>query len=211
MIENYELLGLDASVTDEEITARYNELRAKYKEDRWLDGEAGNQAAKMLTKIDIAYAEIINERKTRSQNTEGKNPYEEIAELLKKDKLAEAQARLDDFNERNAEWHYLQAVVYYKKNWTNDSKKQLEIAIQMEPDNLKYRSAYGKMNAKNEYQQQTGRPQEEQQQTYNPYSNGAPLDDREQMGGAGACSDCVSCCYTTLCVNCIFNLCCGCR
>ncbi len=205
MRENYELFGLTESATDEEITARYNELRAKCKEDRWLDGEAGNEAAKMLTKLDVAYAEIMADRKERSKNTDGQDAFAEISELLKADNIAEAQAKLDEFNERSAEWHYLQAVVFYKKNWTNDSKKQLEIAIQMDPDNLKYRSAYGKMNAKNEYQQQSA----SQQQTHNPYAN-APMDDDEQMGGS-ACADCISCCYATLCINCLFNLCCGCH
>ncbi len=209
MKDNYELLGLTESATDEEITARYNELRDKCKEDRWLDGEAGNEAARMLTKLETAYREIIAERKERSQNTEGKDAFEEIADLLRQDKISEAQTLLDNFNERDAEWHYMQAVVYYKKNWTNDSKKQLEIAIQMDPDNQKYRSAYGKMNAKKDYQQQSA--QQNQQQSQNPYSRGGPLDDQDQMGGGSVCSDCLSCCYTTLCVNCLFNCCCGCR
>jgi hypothetical protein len=113
---------------------------------------------------------------------------------------------LDDCNERSAEWHYLQAVLFYKKSWTNESKKQLEIAMQMEPDNVKYRSAYGKLNAKNDYEQQAA------SQTQNPYThyNGAPMDDGDQMGG-NACSNCISCCYTYLCVDCLFSLCCGCR
>ena len=153
MNEYYELLGLTENATDEEIKARYEELKAKYSEERWQDGEAGNEAARMLTKLDAAYREITAARKEQSRNTDGQNVYEEISELLKSDKIAEAQARLDDCNERPAEWHYLQAVVFYKKNWTNESKKQLEIAMQMDPENVKYRSAYGKMNAKNNYQQ----------------------------------------------------------
>lgn len=209
MKDNYELLGLTESATDEEITARYNELRDKCKEDRWLDGEAGNEAARMLTKLETAYREIMAERKERSQNTEGKDAFEEIADLLRQDKISEAQTLLDNFNERSAEWHYMQAVVYYKKNWTNDSKKQLEIAIQMDPNNQKYRSAYGKMNAKKDYQQQSA--QQQSQQSQNPYSRGGMLDDEDQMGGGSVCSDCLSCCYTTLCVNCLFNCCCGCR
>ena len=48
MNEYYELLGLDENATDEELKARFEELKAKYSEERWLDGEAGNQAAKML-------------------------------------------------------------------------------------------------------------------------------------------------------------------
>ena len=207
MTDNYKLLGLDQTATDEEITARYEELKAKYSEDRWLDGEEGNEAARLLTKINVAYNEIMAERKESKQNTQGQNAFEEITALLKQNELAKAQDLLDAFNERNAEWHYLQAVVYYKKNWTNDSKKQLEIAMQMDPDNVKYRTAYGKMNAKNDYQQQSA-----YQQTQNPYANtnGMPVDDGEQMGG-NVCSDCISCCYINLCINCLFNICCGCR
>ena len=207
MSENYDILGLDRSATDEEIVARYEELKAKYKEERWLDGEAGNEAARMLTKVEVAYKEVMEERKERSENTAGVDSYEEIAELLKKNNVAEAQAKLDNFNERGAEWHYLQAVIYYKKNWTNDSKKQLEIAMQMDPNNLKYRTAYGKINAKNDYQQQTAHQQRPNQ---NPYTNGVPSDDGEQMGG-NFCSDCISCCYMNLCINCLFNMCCSCR
>ena len=204
MRENYEILGLTEDATDGEILARYEELKEKYKEDRWLDGEAGNEAARKLTQLETAYNEIMAERKQHSQNTEGQSSFDEIAQLLKEDKLAEAQACLDEFNERSAEWHYLQAVVFYKKNWTNDSKKQLEIAMQMDPDNVKYRNAYGKINAKNDYEKQSAG------QTQNPYANThAPMEE-EQMGG-NACSNCISCCYTYLCVDCLFSLCCGCR
>ncbi len=205
MKEYYELLGVSETATDEEITNRYHELKEKYREERWQDGEAGNEAARMLTKLDVAYKEILSARKEQEKNTQGQNSFEEISALLKENKLSEAQALLDNFNERTAEWHYLQAAVFYKKNWTNDSKKQLEIAMQMDPDNQKYRAAYGKMNAKNDYQQQQAHAQQQQ----NPYANGgAPYDN--QMGG-GTCSNCISCCYTYLCVDCLFSLCCGCR
>ena len=135
MKEYYKILGVHENATDEEITASYHQLKEKYGEERWLDGEAGNEAARMLTKVETAYKEIMACRKETKKNTEGQNSYEKISELLKQDRISEAQACLDDFNERGAEWHYLQAVVYYKKNWTNDSKKQLEIAMQMDPNN----------------------------------------------------------------------------
>jgi curved DNA-binding protein CbpA len=208
MNEYYELLGVNSDATDEEITASFQKLKEKYSEERWQDGEAGNEAAKMLTKVQVAYNEIMAERKEKSRNTAGDDIYAEITALIKADKIAEAQTRLDDCNERSAEWHYLQAVVFYKKNWTNDSKKQLEIAMQMDPDNVKYRNAYGKMNAKNDYQQQQAH---EHQQQQNPYARGGmPMDDEPMMGG-NACSNCISCCYTYLCVDCLFSLCCGCR
>ncbi len=208
MKEYYDFLGLTENATDEEITARYNELKAKYSEDRWLDGEAGNEGARNLTKLETAYRELTAARKETQQNTEGKDAYEEISELIKNDNIGMAQAKLDEFNERGAEWHYLQAVVYYKKNWTNESKKQLEIAIDMDPSNQKYRTAYGKLNAKSEQQYR-----DQQQQTQNPYARQNPnydYNEPQQMGG-NACSNCISCCYTYLCIDCLFSLCCGCR
>lgn len=57
----YELLGLDESATDESVTARYEELKKKYSEDRFLEGEAGNEAARMLNRIDVAYHEIMSD------------------------------------------------------------------------------------------------------------------------------------------------------
>ncbi len=216
MQEYYELLGLTEAATDEEITARYNELKAKAKEDRWLDGEAGNEAAKLLNKLDVAYAEIMASRKEREENTEGDSAYEEVSRLLKEGKLAEAQTKLDDFNERGAEWHYLQAVVFYKKNWMNESKKQLEIAMQLDPENVKYRDAYGKVNAKMDFnnraasggqnqgaQSAQGQNRGQDDGSYSPYGND------NQMGGC-ICSDCLMCCYVNLCVNCLYNICCGC-
>ena len=196
MNEFYEFLGLDENATDEEITLRYNELREKYAEDRWLDGEAGNEAAKNLTKLGVAYKEIMSARKEGNKNTAGESSLEAVASLLKEGKVDEAQTMLDEFNERGAEWHYLQAVVYYKKNWTSDSKKQLEIAMQMDPDNVKYRNAYGKMNAKNDYEKQ-----QKQQQSYNPYANSSPMSDNEPQMGGSVCGDCMTCCCATMCVN----------
>ena len=200
MNEYYELLGVNETATDEEITAQYEKLKEKYKEERWQDGEAGNEAARMLNKIDVAYREILSARKEQSQNTDGKDVYEEIADLLKAGDMSKAQARLDDCNERSAEWHYLQAVVFYKKNWTSESKKQLEIAMEMDPDNIKYRNAYGKLNAKNDYQRQSA------YDTQNPYARQAPVDE-PQMGG-GFCDACAQCCFINLCANCLLNMCC---
>lgn len=201
MKENYELLQVSESATDEEIEASYKALKDKYNEDKWLEGEAGTNAAKMLGKLDAAYAEIMAERKEKKKNTSGSSAFDEVADLIKRGDVSGAQAKLDAFNERNAEWHYLQSVVFYKKNWMNESKKQLEIALQLDPGNAKYRDAYEKLRARADYQQQTG---------------GAPNTDpnvnsgEEQMGG-NWCANCANMCYTFLCVNCLFNLCCNCR
>ena len=52
--ENYEILQVSETATDEEIQASYETLKRKYNEDKWLDGEAGTNAARMLGKLDAA-------------------------------------------------------------------------------------------------------------------------------------------------------------
>ena len=203
MKEYYKLLGLSETATDEEITERYKELKAKYKEERWQDGEAGNEASRMLTKLETAYNEILSARK--EQERKSNLSYDEIAVMIKEGRINEAQACLDDCHERPAEWHYLQAVIFYKKNWSNESKKQLELALQMDPDNVKYRTAYEKMKARDDF---AGQPAG---QTYNPYARSSYGGEPDNQMGGGACNDCCTCCYTYLCVDCLFSLCCGCR
>ena len=194
---NYEILQVSENATDEEIEEAYRNLKAKYNEERWLDGEAGNCAARMLGKIDAAYEDVMRERKEKSGGS-GQNALDEVASLIREGKIAEAQEKLDSFNERTAEWHYLQSVVFYKKNWINESKKQLEIAMQLDGANQKYRDAYEKLRARADYRAQTGGAENT---SPNPTAD-------EQMGG-NWCANCASICYTWLCVNCLFNLCCG--
>ena len=118
-------------------------------------------------------------------------------ELIKKGAVSEAQNRLDDINDRNAEWHYLQSVVFYKKNWINESKKQLEIALSMEPHNEKYADAYTKLKQKMNYNENQFR---------SGNVNGAENTER-QMGG-NAANDCLSFCVTWCCINAMCNMCC---
>lgn len=212
-MNNYELFGLTPDATDEEFEAAYLRLREQYREDRWLEGEAGNDAARKLTQLEAAYKELKAERfQQHKQDESGEiqmDAYAEVTKLLKEGKINEAQALLDDFNERDAEWHYLQAVVFYKKNWMNESKKQLEIAMQMDPNCVKYRETYGKLNAKTEYENKKTQGQNggQGQGQHNPYST-QPSDEPQQMGGGGLCDNCCSCCCTYLCVDALCSTCC---
>lgn len=201
--DNYRLLQVDENASDEEIKACYERLKEIYNEEKWQDGEAGNNAARMLEKLDTAYNEIMEERREKANNTSGASSIEAVSDAIRKGDIARAQQLLDDFNERSAEWHYLQSVVFYKKNWMNESKKQLEIAIQMDGSNTKYREAYDKLKSRAEYRQQSGGAP-------NTNPNPDPVPGDEQMGG-NWCTQCFSFCYTCLCVNCLFNLCCNCH
>ncbi|MBO7736780.1 MAG: hypothetical protein J6S22_02965 [Clostridia bacterium] len=209
--ENYDILGVSPSASDDEITAKYNELKDKYEEERWLDGERGNNAARMLGKIQTAYNEIMSERRERvnaSGNTS--DILDRVANDIKNGDLVGAQAKLDECNERGGEWHYLQSVIFFRKNWMNESKKQLEIAMQIDPFNSKYKDAYDRINQRMNYQGQSAYNQG-QGGAYNQGQGGGYTPQQEQQMGGSGCAQCVDCCYTYLCINCLFDLCCGCR
>ena len=208
----YEILGVSESATDEEIRARYEELKKKYSEERFLEGEAGNEAARMLNRIDVAYNEIMTERSEKHSAENAGSSYAKVDEYIRAGKINEAQAVLDEFNERPAEWHYLQSVVFYKKNWMNESKKQLEIALQMDSSNEKYRTAYNKLKEKIEYdKKQAENPQQQQAQGGSAPSAPQPGYDEQQQMGGGFCEQCATCCACNMLMNCCLNACCNCR
>lgn len=212
--EYYDLLGVNENSTDEEIAERYRELKKKYNNDRWLEGEAGNEAAKMLNKLDTAYQEILTFRREQARSAKKSTAFEDVEALLKsgtEDDLKKAQEKLDAFSERNAYWHYLQGVLFYKKNWNNECKKQIEIAMQLDPDNAKYKDAYSKLcaqaNGKGKHDSAEKGADDGKSASY---SYGGDPYEGEQMGG-GACSEFFSWCTTLCCLNAMCNLCCSCR
>jgi tetratricopeptide (TPR) repeat protein len=205
-----ELLGLSEGATKDDIQAAYDTLRAKYLEERFMDGEVGNNAARMLTKIEAAYNGLMSElAEEQGGSEEGSGTaYEKVETLIKEGNIDEAQRALDAFNERPARWHFLQSLVFYRKNWVNESKKQLEIAMQLEPDNEKYKETYRKLNDKIKT--------DSDNQNQNPYNqNGSAYNGQTMNGGQGSdqmggdfCAQCIQCCYCNMCLNCLCNGCC---
>lgn len=202
MKEYYEILGVSPDVSTEEVELAYANLKEKYSRERFCEGEVGNFAAKQLTKIETAYHEIMLSRKEKqSEDGSFSFDYNEIESLIKKGDIATAQIKLDDVTDRNGEWHYLQSVIFYKKNWMNESKKQLEIALSIEPHNAKYSDDYSKLKQKMEYNER----QFKSGNMNNAYNENDATN--RQMGGSGLDS-CMSFCATWCCINTMCNICC---
>ncbi len=71
----------------------------------------------------------------------------DILGLIEENDLDGAKKLLDEQVERDGQWHYFQSRLYIKKGWHNEAKKQLEIALKLEPDNQEYISESDKLNA----------------------------------------------------------------
>ena len=203
MQEYYEILGVSENATDEEVAAAYQKLKDKYSRERFYEGEAGNEAARNLTKVETAYSEIVADRKLHNNASDrSAEDFTDIENAIKNGNLSAAQSGLDDITDRNAEWHYLQSVVFYKKNWINESKKQLEIAMNMDPHNEKYAGSYTKLKQKidyNEKQFHSGNASYGQ--------SGSHRTTERQMGGSGI-NDCLSFCATWCCMDMLCSICC---
>ncbi len=196
----YEILGLPTNASMEQVESRYRELRAQYQRDRFLPGEEGEEACERLQQIEVAYRDILTSREEQNQSRDffDDNDYTQIQELISTGRLEEAQALLDERSVRDAEWHYIQSILFYKRNWFLESKKQLELACQMDPNNARYRQSLEKLTrilASNtispDQMRTTSRP------TNDNYSN---------MGaGNGTCtgSSCGDCLLCNACCNCM--------
>ena len=199
MIYNpYEILGISENATREEIDARYAQLRDVYQKDRFLPGDEGEEASEKLQQLEVAYRDILTTRAEAEQAssfTEDKD-YTAIQELITANKLDEAQDKLDARVTRDAEWHYMQSIVFYKRNWFLESKKQLELACQMEPENTRYQQSLEKLTkilASNTISPDQLR------------TTSRPVDDGPRAGaGNGTCtgSACVDCLLCNACCNC---------
>ena len=145
----YEILGLDSTASMDDVKRAYRDLARQYNDDY-----------QKMDEINAAYDTIImnfgnNSRKNaysdsgsqyayNSDPSQGISEFGDIRAKLNNGRIDDAEMLLDGipYQKRNAEWHYLQSVVFYKKNWLNESKKQLEKNI----DDVK-----NKTNQKNEW------------------------------------------------------------
>ena len=143
------ILGVDKNATQSEILEAYKQKRAYYQAHVFDEGESGAQAASMLNQLDGAYQQAMEMAVESATVTgEGESAYEQVKQAIRSKDIETAQKLLDDMSYRGAEWHYYQSVVFYEKNWLNDTKKQLEIALQMEPQNEKYQRAIDNLKKK---------------------------------------------------------------
>ena len=208
MTDAYRILGLPAASPDEMLTARYEELRARFSEERFLEGEAGNEGARRLMELEDAWSFIRQDMSRRAmggsnQNADGSfnagSGLAVVDALLKQGKYVEAQQELDSITIRDAEWHYYQAIVYYKREWLTESRNHLNIAISMDPNNTKYQEAASRLN------NVMGNPNINPQfvggdGNFNNMHGGRPMD----TAGNALCR----CCQAWMCMEC---LCCLCR
>ena len=198
MKKYFEILGVGENASRAEIEEAYKTLKAKYSEDRFKEGEEGNDASRRLMDLEEAYSEIssifIPKENIFVSDGAGAeyDAYAAIDAMIKQGRLEEAQNALDNMSQRRGEWHYLQSIVFYKRGWYGECRDQLKIALSMEPLNPKFRTAAEKLelflgNVRVENNMGPGNP--------NIYSQG--YDPRNNS----ACNNPGNCCYPLCCCS----------
>lgn len=192
------ILGVDENtVTQNELEEAYKAERAKYAEDRFLEGESGEIATRKISEIDEAYREALEKLKTRATVSNNGVSYTEIEAQIRAKNYNEAQSMLDSITVRDAEWHFLQSVIYYKKGWISESKLQLERAVALDPNNSKYKTELDKMNGE-------GSQQNHQYSRHSyGYGQGAHRSYSYDRPQASTCDCCSTLCALDCCCECM--------
>ncbi len=199
-INPFVVLGVDRDASQNEILEAYKEKRAYYQERVFDEGESGAEAARMLAVLDSAYQQAMEmSHENATVSGEGESSYEGVKQAIRDKDPERAQRELDRISYRGAEWHYFQSIVFYEKNWLNDSKKQLEIALQMEPDNDKYRRALDNLKKKID-----GSRPYDKEGSQGVYSNNSTTtsSERSYSQQASATDGCCAACQALWCADC---------
>lgn len=211
MKDPYEVLGLTKDSDSDQLRARYEALKARYGEQRYHDGEIGNEGARLLSELEASWKIIEKDIKKREANKKFGGDYGRLDNLIRAGSYNEAQDVLDSIADRDAKWHYYQSIIFYKREWLSESRAQLVIALQLDPNNQKYKESLRKLdlvmgnpNAKandigtgqGPYASDNTYYQRQQQQYQQQY---------QQANTDSACNACANCamCY------CLSELCCS--
>lgn len=192
----YEVLGVKQGASQEEIKAAYRKLVKQYHPDQYADNPLKDLAQEKLTEVNKAYEMLKNGGGNQSgsysssynTNTGYNNTYNnsvadyaEIRRLIQMRNNIEAERRLNNMQNRDAEWYYLYGAVQLNKGWFDSALSNIERACQMDPNNFEYRQSLNNLKTR-----------------AGGYSNTY----RTAQGGVDACS----CCNNLICADCLCEM-----
>lgn len=190
MKDPYEVLGVPHGASEDQIKKAYRELARKYHPDNYANNPLADLAQEKMKEINEAYdtlmkggsAQSTAQDAGRSASSYGTGELNEVRRLIQMGALDQAEARLDGIPQHNAEWYFLRGAVAQRRGWMDEAAQNFRIAVNMNPNNMEYRSALNSIR---------GGGNTYRQVQYND-----------------ATDDLCGCCSSLMCLNC---LCGGCR
>ena len=147
MKDPYKVLGISRDATDTEVKNAYRILARKYHPDSYAGNpDMAELAEEKMKEINAAYEQITKERKAGTRGGAGgtgRASYAEIRNMINARRMRAAEMALAaiPLEDRTADWHYLESLVLMNRGYINDAMRELEIACQMDPDNVEYQQA----------------------------------------------------------------------
>ena len=154
----YEVLGISENASEEEIKRAYKELVKKYHPDKYQNNPLADLAEEKLQEVNEAYDMLMKKGNSSGYNygygggsnysggSGSSNPdYMQVRRYIDANNLREAERILNGTKDRSAEWFFLAGMVSYKKGWYDDARGKLQTAAEMDPGNMEYSQAYGRI------------------------------------------------------------------
>lgn len=191
----YEVLGIKPGASEAEIKAAYKEMVKKYHPDKYQNNPLADLAEEKLQEVNEAYDMLMKGKGasagsgsrggagSASYSAGASGNYYAVRQALDRNDLLGAEQLLINAPARDAEWFFLSGVLSYKKGFVDDGLTNIRQAMNMDPNNMEYRSVYQQM-----------------------MNAGAVYRTRSNAGGYGEArqNDCCSdCCTFYLCTSCI--------
>ena len=158
----YEVLVVSENASDEEIKKAYKELVKKYHPDKYQDNPLADLAEEKLQEINEAYDILMkgNRGSSRGESYGGGRTASfdsmQVRRYIDAGNLAAAEQILNSTSDRSAEWFFLSGMLSYRKGWYDDATSKLQTAADMDPSNIEYSQAYGRIiNMSRQYQTQS--------------------------------------------------------
>lgn len=141
-MNEYEILNIPATATQDEIRAAYRDLARRWHPDRFMPGPERDWANEKMAAINAAYRTCLNgARQAKPLMSGEKEALVRVQALIDDGKYQSARKLLMGFDTRCAEWNYLFGAVLMKLSEPQKALIYLSVAAHQAPDCVKYTRA----------------------------------------------------------------------
>ena len=156
-MNEYEILNIPVTATQDEIRAAYRNLARRWHPDRFMPGPERDWANEKMAAINAAYRTCLDGVRQGKPPINGENEaLMQVQALIDDGKYQSARKLLMGFDTRCAEWNYLFGAVLMKLREPQKALIYLSVAAHQAPDCVKYARALKEAQQLNATRRLTG-------------------------------------------------------